>query len=331
MKIGVIGLGYWGPNLLRNLLHMPDVEVIGCDEDRKRIDIIKRNFPNAEYTTSCDFIDDPDVRAIVIATPVKSHYELAKLALEKDKDVFVEKPLTVSYSEAEDIVNLAEENNKILMVGHTFMFNPAVLKIKEIIESGEVGEIYYITSTRVNLGIHRKDANVIWDLAPHDFSIIFLWMDTEPKYVSAVGKDAVLDGLADVAFIHTIFDNGVIADIQVGWLAPSKIRRTIVVGSKKMIVYDETNPQEKVKIYDSGVQLKEPYDYGEFLLTYRTGDIHAPKIEGTEPLKLEMEHFVECIKKRKNPISDGKFALRIVKTLQMANESLKKNNGAQRA
>ena len=327
MKIGVIGLGYWGPNLLRNLLHIPDVEVIGCDQDRNRVDIVRKKFPNAHYTTSCDFIDDPDVKALVIATPVKAHYSLTKLALEKNKDVFVEKPITTSYDRAKELVNLAEENDRILMVGHTFMFNPAVLKVKEIIDSGMIGDIYYITSTRVNLGIHRKDANVIWDLAPHDFSIIFTWMDAEPKYVSAIGKDAVLDGLPDVAFLHTIFDNGVIADIQVGWLAPSKIRRTIVVGSKKMIVYDETNPQEKVKIYDSGVKMKEPYDYGEFLLTYRTGDIHAPKIEGTEPLKLEMEHFVDCIKARKRPISDGLVALKIVKALEMANASLKKNNG----
>jgi len=326
MKLGVIGLGYWGPNLLRNLLNIPETDVIGCDNNVNRLNLIKGKFPNAKYTKDYrDLLNKDNVDGVLISTPLKSHYKLAKIFLENGIDVFVEKPMTASVKEAEELISLSEGKGRILMVGHTFVFNPAVIKIKDIIDSGEIGEIYYITSTRVNLGIHRRDANVIWDLAPHDFSVIFSWIDSKPKYVSAVGKDAVLNGIPDVAFIHTIFEDGVIADIQVSWLAPSKIRRTIIVGSKKMIVYNDIDPREKVKVYDSGVDLKEPYDYGEFLLTYRVGDIRSPKIDNREPLKIEVEHFLECIKTRSKPASDGYAGLKVVKTLEMADKSLVEN------
>uniref|UniRef100_A0A7C4U7F2 Gfo/Idh/MocA family oxidoreductase n=1 Tax=candidate division WOR-3 bacterium TaxID=2052148 RepID=A0A7C4U7F2_UNCW3 len=329
MKIGVIGLGYWGPNLLRNLFHFPDVQPVGCDSDIKRIDVMKKVFPNAEYNDDYKILlKDDNLKAVVIATPVSTHFEIAKEFLLSGKDVFVEKPLTKSSKEAEELIEIAEKEKRVLMVGHTFMFNPAVLKIKEFIKNGDIGELYYITSTRVNLGIHRKDASVIWDLAPHDLSMIFTWMDADPVHINGVGKESIIKGLPDVAFLQIIFDNGVIADIQVGWLSPSKIRKTIIVGSKKMIEYDDTDPQEKVKVFDSGVDVQETYDYGEYLLQYRTGDIYSPKIPGSEPLKLEMEHFINCIKKREKPISDGKIGLKIVKILEQAESSIKKANGS---
>lgn len=332
MKIATIGLGYWGPNLLRNLFHFPEIKIIGCDSDEKRIATMKKIFPNAEYIKDYqELLKDKDLTGVVISTPVRTHYKIAKEFLLEGKDVFIEKPITKSVKEAEELINIAENNKCILMVGHTFVFNPAVLKIKEIIDKKEIGEIYYITSTRVNLGIHRKDASVIWDLAPHDLSMIFTWMDAEPVHINAIGKVSVPisknEDIPDVAFLQIIFDNGVIVDIQVGWLSPSKIRKTIIVGSNKMLEYDDTNPQEKVKIFDSGVDIQETYDYGEYLLQYRTGDIYSPKIQGTEPLKLEMEHFIDCIKTRKKPLSDGIFGLRILKVLEKAEENIKKANG----
>lgn len=332
MKIATIGLGYWGPNLLRNLFHFSDVKPIGCDSNEKRIATMMKLFPNAKYFNDYkELLKDKELTGVVIATPVKTHYKIAKEFLLAGKDVFIEKPITKSVKEAEELINIAEKNKCVLMVGHTFVFNPAVLKIKDIIDKGEIGEIYYITSTRVNLGIHRKDASVIWDLAPHDLSMIFTWMEAEPVHINAIGKTSVpiskKEDIPDVAFMQIIFDNGVIADIQVGWLSPSKIRKTIIVGSNKMLEYDDTDPQEKVKIFDSGVEIQDTYDYGEYLLQYRTGDIYSPKIPGTEPLKLEMEHFIKCIKTREKPVSDGTFGLRIVKILEKAEESIKKTNG----
>lgn len=326
MKIAVIGLGYWGPNLLRNLLTIGKADVIGCEKNTKRLKEIKKMFPNAEYTDNYEnFINDDELKAVVISTPVGSHYELTEKFLETGRDVFVEKPMTKSTEKAMELIDLAEKNNSVLMVGHTFEYNDAVLKIKEIIKSGDIGEVQYITSTRVNLGIHRKDANVLWDLAPHDFSIILNWIDSEPVSISTTARASVVDGLPDVAFIQSTFNNGMIADIQVGWLAPSKVRETIIVGSKKMIIYDETNPREKIKIYNSGVELEEPHDYGEFLLSYRSGEIHSPTLSNKEPLKFEMEHFIDCINNRKTPRTDGYNALRVIKAVEMAEKSLNQN------
>ncbi len=231
--------------------------------------------------------------------------------------------MTESSVKAQELIDLAAEKECILMVGHIFEYNDAVIKINDIIKNDEVGELQYITSTRVNLGIHRKDVNVLWDLAPHDLSIIFKWVDSEPVSVSTMAKASVVNGLPDVAFVQLAFDCGMIANIQVGWLAPSKVRETIIVGSKKMIVYNETNPQEKVKIYDSGVDFEDPHDYGEFLLSYRSGDIHSPTLSNREPLRMEMEHFLECVRERKKPLTDGYNALRVIKAIEMAERSFK--------
>ncbi|MEO0293955.1 MAG: Gfo/Idh/MocA family oxidoreductase [candidate division WOR-3 bacterium] len=324
MKVGVIGLGYWGPNLMRNLLSFREIQVIGCEKDVKRLEEVKKMFPNAEFVRDYrELIPNKEIKAVLVSTPVSSHYEIAKEFLNEGKDVFVEKPLAESSDKAQELIKLAEEKGCILMVGHIFEYNDAVIKISDIIKNDEIGEVQYITSTRVNLGIHRKDVNVLWDLAPHDLSIIFRWIDSEVISVSTMAKASIMNGLPDVAFIQLGFDCGMIADIQVGWLAPSKVRKTIVVGSKKMIVYDETNPEEKVKIYNSGVEFENPHDYGEFLLSYRSGDIISPTLSNKEPLKVEMEHFLECVKERKKPLTDGYKALKVIKVIEMAERSFR--------
>jgi len=325
-RVAVIGLGYWGPNLMRNLTLIPDVQVIaGCDLSIRRLERMMRRFPNVrEFTTDCDILlRRPDIDAVVIATPVETHYKLAKKALLHDKDVFIEKPMAASSEEAEELIKICEERGRVLMVGHTFLYNPAVRKVKEIIDKGDLGQIYYITSTRINLGIHRKDANVIWDLAAHDFSIIIYWLGEDPIYVYTVGKDFILNGVPDVAFLHVVFPSGVIADLQVSWLAPSKVRNITVVGSDKMIIYDDTSSYEKVRIFDSGVDYSEPETFGEFQLSYRTGDILSPKIDSIEPLRLEMQHFIECIRERTKPLTDGYNGLRVVRALELAERSMK--------
>jgi len=324
MKVGVIGLGYWGPNLMRSVLSLGGVEVVGCEKDENRLEEVKKIFPNAMYVKDYeDLLNDDEVEAVLISTPVCTHYSIAKNFIDSGKDVFVEKPMTESSVKAQELIDLAAEKECILMVGHIFEYNDAVIKINDIIKNDEVGELQYITSTRVNLGIHRKDVNVLWDLAPHDLSIIFKWVDSEPVSVSTMARASVVNGLPDVAFVQLAFDCGMIADIQVGWLAPSKVRETIIVGRKKMIVYNETNPQEKVKIYDSGVDFEDPQDYGEFLLSYRSGDIHSPTLSNREPLRMEMEHFLECVRERKKPLTDGYNALRVIKAVEMAERSFK--------
>jgi len=328
IKVGIIGLGYWGPNLVRNLSMLREVEIVaGCDKKKKRLEQMMVRFPFIkDFTTEYkSLLERKDVDAVVIATPVETHYEIAKEALLKGKDVFVEKPITTSSQEAEELIEIAEKNNLILMVGHTFEYNPAVLKIKELIEKGTIGKIYYISSTRINLGIHRRDANVLWDLASHDFSIIIFWLEEDPLYIYAVGKDFILNGIPDVAFLQMVFPSGVLANVHVSWLAPSKVRNMTIVGSEKMVIYDDTSHTEKVRIFDSGVEFSEPASYGEFQLSYRTGDIISPKIDSTEPLRVEMEHFVECIKERKRPRTDGYKGLRVVKALELAQRSLEEN------
>lgn len=328
VRVAVVGLGYWGPNLLRNLGLVQDVEVLaGCDKSPRRLEKAMRRFPFvSEFTTEFDpLLERKDIDAIVIATPVESHFELTKRALLSGKDVFVEKPFTQSSDEAEELIDIADSQGLILMVGHTFEYNPAVMKVKEIIDRGDIGSIYYISSTRINLGIHRRDANVLWDLASHDFSIIIYWLEEDPLYVFTVGKDFILSGVPDVAFVQVIFPSGVLGNIQVSWLAPSKVRNMTVVGSEKMVIYDDTSLTEKVRIFDSGVDFSEPTTFGEFQLSYRMGDIISPRIENTEPLRIEMEHFIECVRERKRPKTDGYKGLRVVKALQMAERSLVEN------
>jgi predicted dehydrogenase len=326
LKAGVIGLGYWGPNLLRNLYaNKRNGELIMCDSDPDRLEKMKLRYPDVSYTSDYrDMLNDSSLDAVVIATNVSSHFPLAKEALLAGKHVFVEKPFAASIEQAEELVDLGKKNSLVTMVGHTFMFSPPVIKAKEIIDSGELGKIHFITSSRVNLGLHQKDVSVIWDLAPHDFSMLFYWLDEEPSSVSAFGHAYVLDKIPDVAFINLAFPSGAIGNVQVSWLSPSKLRRTVIVGSRKMLVYDDTEPIEKIKVYDKGVEVIEPESFGEYQLSYRTGDILSPKLPAGEPLAAEMEEFLSCIETGNTPRSSGAEGLAVVRALELADASLMK-------
>ncbi len=329
MNIAVVGLGYWGPNLLRNLYETRRCQrLVACDLDQRKLERVQLRYPSVEVTTDFQsLIADQEIDAMVIATPVSTHAPLAQAALEAGKHVFVEKPMASTKEEAMQLIELAERHQRVLMVGHTFEFSPPVLKIKEVIERGDLGDIFYISSSRVNLGLHQKDISVIWDLAPHDFSSIFFWLDEMPKYISAMGRDYVQRGIPDVAFINLEFASGVIAHVQVSWLAPSKLRRTTLIGSDKMLVYDDTENIEKVKIFDKGVDYKDPETFGEYQLSYRAGDVVSPRLDTYEPLFKEMEHFLDCCETGQRPKTDGYNGLRVVKALEAAEKSLR--NGSQ--
>ncbi len=331
ITISIIGCGYWGPNLIRNYYQLPNCNMlICCDLDQKKLDRMKTLFPRILTTNDVRAVlHNQEIDAVGIATPVFTHYELAKEALLHEKHVFVEKPLCHSSDACRELISLAEEEGKILMVGHTFEYTAAVNKIKEIVESGDLGEILYISSVRLNLGLFQPDINVIWDLAPHDISIITYILGEHPMSVSAQGKGHYRKDIEDVATITLNFSNGPIAFVHSSWLDPNKVRRTTIVGSKKMLVYNDTEPQEKIKIYDKGVDAPPYYDtFGEFPFSYRYGDIYSPRIEDYEPLRKECSHFLECIEKNQTPRSNGYSGLRVVSVLEAANESLKSDGKA---
>jgi predicted dehydrogenase len=331
MKIAVIGCGYWGPNLVRNFVQSNRVqELICCDLDQKRVDRMKNLYPSVKVLLDYkELLKMPDLDAVAIATPVKTHHPIAKEFLEQGKHVFIEKPMTHSYDAALELVKLAEEKQKVLMVGHTFEYTAAVSKIREIVENGELGKVLYISCIRVNLGLFQPDINVIWDLAPHDISIVTYILEELPVSVNSQGKAHFKPGIEDVATTTLNFKNGVIAFIHNSWLDPNKIRRTTIVGSRRMLVYDDIEPQEKIKIFDKGVEIPPYYDtYAEFHFSYRYGDIHSPRIDDYEPLKKECEHFLTCIQKGMCPLSDGYSGLRVVSILEAADKSLKLNGRA---
>jgi predicted dehydrogenase len=331
MKIAVIGCGYWGPNLVRNFIQSNKIEqVICCDLDQKRLDRMKGLYPSVEILKDFkELLDRPDLDAVVIATPVKTHHPIAKEFLSHGKHVLVEKPFTHSYDTALELIKLAEEKQKVLMVDHTYEYTAAVNKIRSIIENGELGKILYISCVRANLGLFQPDINVVWDLAPHDISTILYITGEPPTSVNCQGKAHFHSEIEDVATTTLNFRNGVIAFIHSSWLDPNKIRRTTIVGSRRMLVYDDIEPQEKIKIYDKGVEVPPYYDtYAEFHFSYRYGDIHSPRIEDYEPLKKECEHFLMCIQKGMCPLSDGYSGLRVVSILEAANKSLKQNGKA---
>lgn len=324
VKVAVIGVGYWGPNLVRNLVDNPlCAEVVVCDLDPEKLEKILRRYPGVRVTGDPqEIFTASDIDAVMISTPPKTHYALARETLRRGKHVFVEKPFTLATREAEDLIAQAEERQRVLMVGHTFEYSPPVRKIREIVQGGELGEIFYLSSTRVNLGLHQKDSSVLWDLAPHDLSMLFYWLDEQPTEVMATGKDFVQPGIPDVAFVHLRFGSGAIAHVQVSWLAPSKLRRTTVVGSAKMLVYDDTQNIEQVKIFDKGVNYRDPKTFGEYQLSYRMGDIVSPRLETYEPLQAEVTDFLESIVKGRAPISTGAHGLRVVRVLEAAERSL---------
>jgi predicted dehydrogenase len=325
MKLAVIGCGYWGPNLIRNYVQSNKLqELFCCDLDPKRLARMKSLYPM--ITALPDYkklLDMPDLEAVAIATPVKTHYPLAKEFLLRDKHVFIEKPFTHSYETALELVKLAEEKSRVLMVGHTFEYTAAVNKVKEIVESGELGRILYVSCTRVNLGLFQPDINVVWDLAPHDISIILYILGEVPVSVNSQGKAHFKPGIEDVATTTLNFKDGVIAFIHNSWLDPNKIRRTTFVGSRKMLVYDDIENQEKIKIFDKGVDVPPYYDtFADFQFSYRYGDIHSPRIQDYEPLRKVCDHFIDCIKDGRCPHTDGYSGLRVVSILEASSRSL---------
>jgi predicted dehydrogenase len=326
VRIGVIGLGYWGPNLVRNLYEVPDAELVYvCDLRRDALDAIRRRIPGVRRTTSFqELLDDRSVEAVVISTPVSSHYELAAAALKAGKHVFVEKPFAASTAEALDLIALAEEGELVLMPGHTFLYSPPVNTVRTMIQSGDLGQVYFISTSRVNLGLHQSDVSVAWDLGPHDFSILRYWLDETPSHVSAVTRSCVFPDTPDVAFINLEFPSGTIAHVELSWLAPSKLRRTTVVGSQKMVVYDDTS-NEPVRVFDSGASLRNPETFGEYTLTYRTGDIVSPRVDVAEPLALEMTDFCEAIRSGRQPRSSAALGLEVVRMIEAVDASLAEN------
>jgi len=324
----VIGLGYWGPNVLRNLVDLDSFKNIYCyDINQSVLDRCKRRYPSIKLTGKYDdILNDESVNSVFVCTPPATHYQIAKEALLSGKNVLIEKPMTVNAKEAEELIEISNKGSLKLMVGHTFEYSPAVEKIKEIIEGNILGDIYFISMTRINLGIHRKDVSVIWDLATHDLSILFKLIDGMPEKISTLSNSFVKKGIKDVAFINLKYGNGIIANINVSWLSPKKIRETIIVGSKKMLVYDDTKSDEKVKIFDKGVDvLKDPDSFGEYQLTYRTGDITAPVLEAIEPLRIEINHFIDCVNNGLKPRTDGYCGLKVVKALEAAERSSEKD------
>jgi len=325
MNIAVIGCGYWGPNLIRNFRSQPacSVKTI-CDLNQERLDHMKGLYPEVQATSDVNSVfSDPGVDAVVVATPVDLHFDFAKRALEAGKHVFVEKPMTSAAAHSRELVEISGQKGLTLMVGHTFIYSAPVRKIKEIIESGELGEIYYISSRRLNLGLFQKDINVTWDLAPHDISIILYIFGTTPKSVNCQGKAHINPGIEDVTSLSLNFDNGGFATIHSSWLDPNKVREMVFVGSKKMLVFDDNEPLEKIKIYDKRVEAPPHYDdYASFTYSYHYGDMHAPWIQQTEPLKVETAHFLDCIRTGEKSLSGGENGHHVVQILEASSRSL---------
>ncbi len=330
--VGIVGYGYWGPNLTRNLAKLQDCRLTAvCDQDEKRLEAVRRLYPSIRTTGRAEEVfDASDVDAVVIATPISTHYDLARKALERGKHVLVEKPMTDTVRDAESLIRLAEDRGRVLMVDHTFVYTGAVRKIRQLIDSGELGDIYYYDSVRVNLGLFQSDVNVLWDLAPHDFSIMTYLMGKEPVKVSAVGASPVhWDGWKQesVVYVTIEFEDNSIAHFHVNWLSPVKVRRTLIGGSKKMVIYDHLDPDNQIKIFDKGVEIHNGEGRYNALVQYRTGDLLAPKIDQTEALELVCKDFVESIRTGKSPVADGHAGLQVVELLEAAKHSMTNGNG----
>ncbi len=320
LRIGVIGCGYWGPNLIRNFTQLRDSEVVACsDLDAERLEHMRSLYPGLHTTQDYRELLAGDVDAVAIATPPETHHALTMAALAAGRHVFVEKPLAISESEGAEMVAEARRRGLTLMVGHTFVYTAAVNKIRELIDAGELGDILYVSTTRVNLGIFQDRINVIWDLAPHDVSILNYVLGTMPESVATQAHGYIRPEVEDVAFVTLRYPRGVMAHVHVSWLNPNKIRRTVVVGSRKMLVYDDVSPLEKIRIYDKGVTRIPHYDtFGEFQLSYRFGDIFIPRLDDAEPLKVACQHFVDSIATGRAPRSGGAEGLEVVRVLEAA-------------
>jgi predicted dehydrogenase len=328
IRVGVIGYGYWGPNLVRNFYETPGAQVAAVSDLRpERLKLVQARYPTVKVTTSHrELIEDPSVDAVVIATPVATHFELALAALQNGKHVLVEKPLASSAEQVRRLIEAAEKARRTIMVEHTFVYTAAVRKIRQLVDEGAVGDLYYFDSTRVNLGLFQYDVNVLWDLAVHDLSILEYVSDAKPVAVSATGLAHVKGRSENVAFLTMFFDSPLIAHVHVNWLSPIKVRKTLVGGAKKMIVYDDMEASEKIKVYDKGITLKENGDREkvyEVMVGYRMGDMWAPNLEVTEALKVEAAHFVDCLEHGKRPTTDAEAGLRVVEILEAATQSLR--------
>ena len=323
-QIGVIGCGYWGPNLLRNFMEIPSSNVkMVADIKQDRLDFVHKSYPGVQTTADYHDLFSQGLDAVVIATPPETHFAIAKECFENGLHVLVEKPMTRTSREAEELMQIAKKHQKILMVGHTFEYNSAVHALKTMIKRGDIGDVYYIDTARLNLGLFRPELNVMWDLAPHDVSILMYILDMVPISVSAYGIKCIFQNLYDVVYMNLLFPNGLVAHIHTSWIDPCKVRRVTVVGSKKMVVYNDIEANEKIRIYDKGVDVHPyPNTYADFQCSYRYGDLIIPNIRLAEPLRQECNHFLECIRDGNDPWTSGEDGLRVIKILEAAERSL---------
>ncbi len=327
INVGIIGYGYWGPNIVRNFMTSEGAKVLSiCDRNTESLARAQRTYPHLATTNSCeDVLASTEIDAVAVITPVSTHYDLAKKALLNGKHVFVEKPFTLNSNQAEELIELAEKKNLTIMVDHTFIFTGAVRKMKQLLEHKTLGDLYYYDSIRVNLGLFQTDVNVIWDLAPHDFAVMDYLISERPAAVSACGK-AHVNGFEDTAYITVHFHNNMIAHFNVNWLSPVKVRTTLIGGEKKMLVWNDLEADEKIKIYDKGVEVSSRESTYQLMVSYRSGDMHAPRVEQIEALKMETQYFISCITSNQKPVNDGASGMRVIKLLEACNASLL-NNG----
>jgi predicted dehydrogenase len=306
VNVAVVGLGYWGPNLLRVFFDVPGARVTHlCDLDADRLSTFSERYPGVQTTTDFNVVlEDPDVDAVVLATPVFTHFDLASKCLEAGKHTLVEKPLAPSTAKADALLEKAAAADRVIMCGHTFIYSPPVRAVKGLLDRGELGDIFFVSASRVNLGLHQRDVSVIWDLGPHDFSILLYWLEERPEWVSAVGRDSVVPGISDVAFINLKFPSGILANVELSWLAPSKLRRTVIVGSEKMVIYED------------------PETFGEYQLSYRTGDILSLRTDTVEPLNAELQDFISAVRHGTTPAADSRLARDVVRLVEEADRSL---------
>ncbi len=326
--VAVVGYGYWGPNVVRNILERPEFRLIGlCERDSGRAEDFTRRYPTRTAERDLDeLLLDPRVQAVSIATPPRTHYDLVRRALEAGKHVLVEKPLATSVAQAEELIELAAQVDRVLMPGHTFVYSPPVNKVRDLIRSGELGDVYFITSSRMNLGLYQTDG-VISDLAPHDLSILLYWLDRPVAQIAAAAQSIFQNGVPETAFLTVTFAGGATANVQISWLAPRKVRQMVVVGSKRMVQYEDTSSDEAVRIYDRGLDVsmaEAPATFGEYQLTYRSGDIVVPRIEAAEPLGLELADFAHAVRTREEPRSNSRLGLEIVRVLEAAHLSVER-------
>jgi predicted dehydrogenase len=325
INVAVVGCGYWGPNLARNLAGVDGVRTrLLCDVRAEQAARVAKRHPGAEVTTSVDEVaSDSEIDAVVIATPVRHHHAIAKQMLMAGKHVLVEKPLAASSAQCTDLIELASARGLVLMVGHTFLYSPPVNRIKEIVDSGEIGDVLYMSSNRLSLGLFRTDINVLWDLAPHDISIMLYLKESMPNAVNCQGQGHVLAGVEDFTAMSLVFPDGTFATVQSSWLNPRKVRDFTIVGSRKMIFYDDNEPREKIRVYNKRVEVPKTFDtFAEFQQAYHYGDMLVPHLEHDEPLRVECEHFIHCIRTGATPTTDGHNGLQVVRVLEAASQSL---------